>query len=402
MSEGALTIEGESPAHLAGRSEVVTMNDSSSPRSSRKRWVPLAVVAPTVLITAAVAVPLSAGAAPSLPEKSAADILASIADSSDAVFSGSVTQTSSLGLPEIPSSASGDSGREGMSDALDLLTGSHDLRVFVGGTETSRVQILDTFAERNVIRNGDDVWTYDSKSNEATHVTLTDSAEADSADAATPPTPVDVANRILSAAEQTSDIAVDDNARVAGRSAYRVTITPKTDATLVGSATIAVDAETGLPLSVEIDARGQSDPAFAVAFTSIDLSAPDAGLFDFTPPAGAAVDEIDPSKHHEHDSAQADEPDLAAPTTTGEGWATITEIPAAQWAAQLEASGRPSGASDGPSDSSNAAGILDQLTTPVTGGRAVQTALASVLLTDDGRVLVGAVPVDALVIAASE
>ncbi len=43
--------------------------------------------------------------------------------------------------------------------------------------------------------------------------------------------------------------------------------------------------------------------------------------------------------------------------------------------------------------------LLDSLTTPVEGGRALQTALVSVLLTDDGRVLAGAVPVDVLVAA---
>ncbi len=374
------------------------MNDSSSPRSSRKRWLPFAVVAPAVLVAAAVAVPLSAGAAPTLPEKSAADILASIAGSSGAVYSGSVSQTSSLGLPEIPSTGSGGSGGDDLSGALELLTGSHDLRVFVGGPERSRVQVLDTFAERNIIRDGDDVWTYDSKSNEATHVSLTDHEGSGSDDAGTPPTPVDVANRLLTSDDRTSDVAVDENVRIAGRSAYRVTITPRTDATLVGSASISVDAETGLPLRVEIDARGQNDPAFEVTFTSIDFSAPDAGLFAFSPPAGATVDEIDPTKLRHDGSSLSDEPELTAPTTTGEGWATIAEIPAAEWAAQLDASEASPDGGSGPGD---ATGMLDELTTPVAGGRALQTALVSVLLTDDGRVLVGAVPVDALVAAAT-
>ncbi len=374
------------------------MNDSPSPRSSRKRWLPFAVVAPAVLVAAAVAVPLSAGAAPSLPEKSAADILASIAGSSGAVYSGSVSQTSSLGLPEIPSTGSGGSGGDDLSGALELLTGSHDLRVFVSGPERSRVQVLDTFAERNIIRDGDDVWTYDSKSNEATHVSLADHEDSGSDDAGTPPTPVDVANRLLASVDRTSDVAVDENVRIAGRSAYRVTITPRTDATLVGSASISVDAETGLPLSVEIDARGQNDPAFEVTFTSIDFSAPDAGLFAFSPPAGATVDEIDPTKLRHDGSSLSDEPELTAPTTTGEGWATIAEIPAAEWAAQLDAS---EASPDGGSGPGHATGMLDELTTPVAGGRALQTALVSVLLTDDGRVLVGAVPVDALVAAAT-
>jgi len=44
-----------------------------------------------------------------------------------------------------------------------------------------------------------------------------------------------------------------------------------------------------------------------------------------------------------------------------------------------------------------AAGLLDQLATPVPGGRVVSSALLSVLLLDDGRVLAGAVPAARLV-----
>ena len=53
----------------------------------------------------------------------------------------------------------------------------------------------------------------------------------------------------------------------------------------------------------------------------------------------------------------------------------------------------------GTGDGSSAT-LLDQLTTRVPQGRLLSTALVSVLLTDDGRVLVGAVPPEALQAAA--
>ena len=72
----------------------------------------------------------------------------------------------------------------------------------------------------------------------------------------------------------------------------------------------------------------------------------------------------------------------------GSGWATIIELTpgtagATPWAG-----------------SAGATPLLEALTTPVKGGRALRTALFSVLLTDDGRVLVGAVPTSDLVAAA--
>ena len=45
--------------------------------------------------------------------------------------------------------------------------------------------------------------------------------------------------------------------------------------------------------------------------------------------------------------------------------------------------------------------MLDSVTTAVDGGRIFSTSLATVLITDDGRVLAGAVPADRLVEAAA-
>ena len=47
-------------------------------------------------------------------------------------------------------------------------------------------------------------------------------------------------------------------------------------------------------------------------------------------------------------------------------------------------------------------GLLDQVLVPVSGGRALETSLVSVLLTSDGRVLVGAVSIDQLQAAAAK
>jgi hypothetical protein len=67
-------------------------------------------------------------------------------------------------------------------------------------------------------------------------------------------------------------------------------------------------------------------------------------------------------------------------TTTGEGWTTVVELPAGD---------------------TSALGSLDAITTATDGGRVLSSALLTVLLTDDGRVLAGAVPVDTLRAAAA-
>jgi outer membrane lipoprotein-sorting protein len=345
-----------------------------------QRWIP-AVAVPAVIVAAAVAVPAVANASPPLPEKTAQQVLELIATSSATPYSGTVEQTSALGLPDV--SALGSAGGDGAAGALELATGSHTANVFVGGPTTQRVQVLDRFAERDLVRNGDSVWLYDSKAKEATHATVTASGEAPT----TTVTPAEAAQRAIAAIEPSTGIEVIDTARVAGRAAYQLRLTPDADGTLVGTVVLSVDAETGLPLAASITAKGQSDPAFSVGFSDIDFSAPDAALFDFTPPSDVTVTEesIDASAKH-------DAPDAAAiaspePTVVGDGWDAVVVIPA-------EAS---AGAS-----APDTQALLDRLTTRVDGGRVLTTSLVSVMLADDGRVLVGAVSAEQLQAVAAQ
>ncbi len=346
------------------------------------RWLP-AILAPVVIAAGVIAVPAIADAAATPPAKSPQQVLALIAHSTDATFSGTVTQSSDLGLPQLPSTGPGSDSDT--SAVTDLLTASHTVRVFADGPAQQRLQVLDSLAERDVVRNGADVWTYDSKQNAATHLTLpSKSAKADLGTT----TPSELAGKLVAALEPSTKLTVDKSASVAGRSVYQLTLTPKSAGTLVSRATLSVDASTGLPLKVVVDAKGQTSPAFSVGFTKIDFSAPAAKTFRFTPPKGAAVTtKTLPTGEHPKAPAKGDlpAPTVPKPTVTGSGWATIVEL--------------PTGGAQSKADAGQTQ-LLDELTTAVDGGRALQTSLVSVLLTSDGRVLAGAVPVSALVAAA--
>ncbi|WIB13204.1 hypothetical protein [Curtobacterium sp. MCPF17_052] len=136
-------------------------------------WLP-ALIAP-VVVAGAVAAPVIAQAA-STPiagdDPTAAAVIASIAKSSDAQYSGKLAQTSDLGLPELPAGAGGSSLEGDASDAFSLLTASHTARVYVDGPSKQRVQVTEQLAEQDLIRNGSTVWTWDSKERAATKTTL--------------------------------------------------------------------------------------------------------------------------------------------------------------------------------------------------------------------------------------
>ena len=405
------------------------------------RWMP-AVAVPAVIAAAALAGSLPASAGDPLPAKTPAEVLALVAQHAAPSLSGTLEQTSQIGLPELPQA--GPSSAGGAASVLELLSGPHTARVFLDGPSNVRIQVLDRLAERNAVRSGDQVWLYSSKDNTATHLTLPagaghpkDVGQYKHPGAGTHgvmPTPEELAARLIAAADPTTEVAVHPEVNVAGRAAYNLVITPRTDATLIASVAIAVDGQSGLPLSVELKARGQSEPAFKLAFTSLSLEAPDASLFAFSPPPGATVKEIViPAEGTGHRGAghwpqhgmekhgtesgvvpDAEDPAAAAPdavapaapapaavapdaapiaavprpTVTGTGWETVVEFPAS-----------PASAEAGAMVSSDP--LLQQAAVAVPGGRLFSTAVVNVLFTDDGRVFAGSVPAERLLSAAA-
>ncbi|MBP1137936.1 outer membrane lipoprotein-sorting protein [Arthrobacter sp. PvP023] len=376
------------------------------------RWMPAAAV-PAVIAAAALAGSLPASAGDPLPAKTPEQVLALVAQHAAPSLSGTLEQTSQIGLPELPKT--GPSAGSDAASALELLSGPHTARVFMDGPRNVRVQVLDRLAERNAVRSGDQMWLYSSKDNTATHLTLPADAgkQKDFSQFKHPgagtdgvmPTPEDLAARLLAAADPSTEIAVLPEVTVAGRAAYNLMITPRTEGTLIGSIAIAVDGQSGLPLSVELKARGQEEPAFKLAFTSLSLQAPDASLFAFSPPPGATVKEIEVPAHGTeswpgHATEGGAVPDAAVPgsrdpdtghprpTVTGTGWESVVEFPAS-----------PGSAEAGAMVSSDP--LLQQAAVAVPGGRLFSTAVVNVLLTDDGRVFAGSVPAERLLTAAA-
>ena len=350
-----------------------------------RRWTPAAVVS-VVIAAGALSVPLQAGAAVDLPDKTAQEVIAMVGESTVRSLSGTVEQTSDLGLPDL--SAGGSSATEGAASALELLTGSHIFRVFIDGPDKARVQVMDRLAERDVIRNGTDVWLWDSRKNAVSHAVV---PPHDKGDRPTPDgtrTPADLAQRFLDAVDPGTTVTVDTDTEVAGRTAYELVFTPRRSDTLVGSVSIAVDSETGLPLRVRVTARNETTPAFQLAFTKLNVQAPDADLFSFEPPPSATVKERALPKPTAKDGEIAgmngqthgDFPGKVS----GTGWESVLELPAGTLPGDLTASP-----------------LYGQATEAVTGGRLLSTSLVNVLITDDGRVFAGSVPASRLQAAAT-
>lgn len=260
------------------------------------QWLPAAAV-PAVIAAGVLAGSIPVWARDPLPEKTPAQVIALWTEHGTHSFSGTLEQTSELGLPELPAAGptSGPASAGGAASIAELLTGKHTARVYMDGTTKVRIQLVDHLAERDVIRRDSELWFYSSRDNTAAHLTLPALAsDLPRSQPETPayPTPEAMASRLLAAADPSTEVTVGPDIEVAGRSAYNLLIEPRTQGTLVGRAEIAVDGETGLPLRVTVTARDQAEPAFQAGFTSLSLEAPADTLFSFVPPPGATVKEL--------------------------------------------------------------------------------------------------------------
>ncbi|MFG1842950.1 outer membrane lipoprotein carrier protein LolA [Micromonospora sp. NPDC049175] len=363
------------------------------------RWLVPATAAVAVIGGGAAIGTFAAEAEPSLPPRTAAQLLVDLQTSRLEGVSGTVVQRADLGLPPLAGLLPG-------NDLTTMLTGTHTLRVWYSGPERQRVALLDTLGEQDVIRNGRDVWTWESRTNTAQHRTLGDTGTGQAAPEARPSlpaTPQQAADLALAAIDPSTQVSVGRSATVAGQDAYELVLQPRDQGSLVHQLRIAIDAKQHVPLRFEVLAKGSDQPAFEMAFTQIDYRRPDADQFTFNPPPGVTVTEEKAERPAAgkpgHVEAAAD-PQVRA---VGTGWTTVlvARLDGALGGKPADAKPAVPPAGAAPDlDLSKLLGGLAAVKGDWGSGRLLTGKLFSVLLTDDGRVLAGAVTPERLYQAA--
>jgi len=361
--------------------------------SRRARW---AVPAGALVVTGAVMAGTlisAAQAAPGLPARSPAQLLAEVADSATPPLTGTVVETAAFGLPALPATAN-------PTSLSSLLTGSHTIRVWYSSPEHFRLAAPESLSENDVIRDGGTAWLWQSTLNKVTKFTLPAHAakQAEQAMPKQPLTPQQAAQQVLAAVGPTTTVSVASNVTVAGQPAYALVLAPKDARSLVGQVQIAIDGRNGVPLRLQVFARGTSSPAFQVGYTAIQFVTPASADLSFTPPPGSTVTQVNLTGGHEAQGRQASDV-----TTIGSDWLTVLKLPSS---ALTHGASTPAGVSPGNS-ADDSAGVLRALldaATPVHGawgtGRLLRTSLVSVLITDQGSAYVGAVEPSVLYAAA--
>jgi hypothetical protein len=205
----------------------------------------------------------------------AEELLARVLKSEPVAYQGYAQARAGLGLPDVPRA-----GR-----VVALLGETTRMRAFVAGPELWRVDELTPIGERDLYHAGWGTWQWDSGERRA----LATRGEA----AVRFARPADLLppelGRRVAAAAGPGELTRLGARRVAGVHALGLRIVPRSPATTVARADLWADPGTGLPLRVELTAKGESEPIVTTAFLDLRLGAPDPDDVRFAVPADADV-----------------------------------------------------------------------------------------------------------------
>jgi len=195
-----------------------------------------------------------------------------IVDSAGQTYTGYVKTQAELGLPSLSQ----------LSEVTGLLSGFTDIRVWYRSPNQNRVDVVNTLGERDVYQTPDGVYTWDYGTNLLTEIVGAEQVRLPRAGDLVPP---DLARRVLALDPVDPAVSLPPR-RIAGITAAGLRLRPTDQATTVGQVDIWADPATGLPLQVEVTARGQAKPILVSQFVDVTHDNPsDATL---SPPIDAA------------------------------------------------------------------------------------------------------------------
>ncbi|HWD44167.1 MAG TPA: sigma-E factor regulatory protein RseB domain-containing protein, partial [Actinomycetota bacterium] len=229
------------------------------------------------VVAVLVALPGLVGAVPARDRPvGAGELLARVLASGPVAYQGYAEARAGLGLPDVPRA-----GR-----VVALLGERTRMRVFVAGPGRWRVDELTPIGERDLYADGSTTTAWDSGER---RVTVTDGEAPVRFARPADLLPPELGRRVAAAAEAGEATRLGAR-RVAGVQALGLRITPRSQGTTLARAELWADPATGLPVRVELTAKGQDEPIVTAAFLDLRLGTPDPGQVRFDPPADAEVE----------------------------------------------------------------------------------------------------------------
>jgi len=218
--------------------------------------------------------------------------------------------------------------------------GPRTARVWRSGPDRLRAELQGENGDRVLVRNGERVSIYDGASNtlktgEKPEAALSGADEADGLPGASP----EEIDELLAEIAPSSKLTTGSPVEVAGRWAYPLTLeTRDKSTTLVERAEALVDAETFVPLLLELYAEGRPEPVARYEARDFQVGPVPDARFEFETPPGATVEQLQPRDDRAEGYSEGDEPRKAASVEEASELAgfTVEELPEAPSGRELE------------------------------------------------------------------
>jgi hypothetical protein len=243
------------------------------PRWARPwRWLVLlgAVALLAALPALVAALPVSA------PPLGAARLLAKVRGSAAAPYQGYAESRASLGLPDLPV----------VGDQTALLGTTTRIRAWVASPTLWRVDALTPIGERDLYHDETGTVEWDSGSTRVERTVGDAVVRFARAQDLLPP---ELGRRLVAGATP-GEVRSLPARRVAGVDAAGLRVTPRSTTTTVGRVDLWADPSTGLPVRVELTARGAATPIIVTTFLDLRQQPPAEATVRLTVPPDARVD----------------------------------------------------------------------------------------------------------------
>jgi hypothetical protein len=226
-------------------------------RRALRRWA--VVAAGTAAICALPAVVAAWPVPPSA--LSASQLRSRIAASADVPYQGYSESSVDLNLPNLPD----------LGNVTSLLDGSTDQYAWYRSPSQWRADVLSTAGEDDTYQTSQGTFTWSYAGNLLTQILGTQPVRLPRAADLLPPA---LGRRLLGLSGRADKFSRLGSQRVAGLDAAGLRIVPGGRATTIGAVDIWSDPATGLPVEVELFARGASAPLLVTRFLDLSLAKP--------------------------------------------------------------------------------------------------------------------------------
>jgi outer membrane lipoprotein-sorting protein len=195
----------------------------------------------------------------------------------------------------------GGSGEASQLSSSPLISGASG-RLWIATDGRVRLELQAEKGDTQIFYDGHTVRLYDASKNTLYRYTLpspTDQAPAGSADSsAHEPSSLAKIEEAISHLREHANVSDPTPTDVGGQPAYTVRLSPNESGSLLGGVELSWDATHGVPLRAAVYSTTSSSPVLELAASEVSYGPVDSSVFDFTPPPGVKIEEVNVSGEH--------------------------------------------------------------------------------------------------------